>query len=360
MRIAIIEFDSSHDECLLTQVIALKKRGCWVMLVTNDTVKARNEHLIKWVDEWNEIDPKGGQLNGSAFGDAMIIRCSMRFLKKRKIDKVIFNTAQGGHVRNACLFSLFRKMEFIGIIHTARKFQGSFTQNIINWKIKKYFVLAEFLASASTPLSHRQNSKQVEFFYPLDFPKGDLTLKETNGVHISIIGSVELRRKDLEGFISLVHQSDSSTRFSFLGKADLTNSDVIKLKEELTKVGALQQVEFFQNRLYFSKIDQILRKTSAILPLIHPNTPSADEYFRNQIPGAMNMALGYKIPLLMHRSFETIDELNVASVYYELNDFSTALEQLKSQGDTIRKAMNKSERYSSEYQQKKYLDFVFS
>lgn len=305
------------------------------------------------MDEWNEIDPKGKELSGAAIGDARIIWRSMRLLKKKKIDKAVFNTAQGGHVRNACLFSLFNKVEFIGVIHTIRKFQGSFTQHLINWKIKKYFVLGEFLAS--TALSHQSRSK-IQSFYPLDFPKGDYEIERDDKLHISIIGSVESRRKDLNGFVSLVEQSDESFHFHFLGKADPTNEDVIKLKENLKRIECENRVELYENRVEFQKMDEILRKSIAILPLVHPNTPSADEYFSNQIPGGMSVALGYQIPLLMHVFFGTIQELQPASIYYSLENFSEALEQLQSEGETIRKRMNQ---YSSEEQYKKYLEFIF-
>ncbi|MDG1333861.1 MAG: hypothetical protein P8P74_16100 [Crocinitomicaceae bacterium] len=355
-RVAIIEFDSSHDECLLTQINALKKQGCWILLVTNEIVRERNSHLIDLVDEWSNIDPKGKHLNGAAIGDAMIIRRLMRFLKKQTIDTVIFNTAQGGHVRNACLFSLFRKQEFVGIIHTIRKFQGSFTQGIINLKIKKYLVLTEFLKEQIPT----KKGFQFESFYALDFPKGDEASTVSDAVHISIIGSVESRRKDLDGFVSLVEQSDDSIYFRFLGKADPSNSDVIKLKQKLEKVGRLNQVEFNEKRIEFNEMDQILRKTTAILPLVHPDTPSATEYFRNQIPGSMNIALAYKIPLLLHKEFKNISELNAASCYYSLDQFSNTIDELTAQNLAIRRAMKAREQYSTSWNHDQYLEFLKS
>ena len=134
--------------------------------MTNELVRERNQHLEQLVDEWILVDPRGENkrkgLTGAAIGDALIIRRLMRILKQKDVDKVVFNTAQGGHVRNACLFSLFRKMEFIGVVHTTRKFQGSFTQRMIHLKIKKYFVLGEFLRDsvASAPLSHQTKFSQ--------------------------------------------------------------------------------------------------------------------------------------------------------------------------------------------------------
>ena len=86
-RIAIIEFDSSHDECFFTQVNALKKRGCWIVLITNEVIRNRSAHLESLVDEWLDIDPEDSNgyrkgLTGTAIGDALIIRRLMRRLKK--------------------------------------------------------------------------------------------------------------------------------------------------------------------------------------------------------------------------------------------------------------------------------------
>ncbi len=360
-RVALIEFASSHDECLLTQIISLKDSNCWVRLVTNQTIRDRNENLENLVDEWVDIDPRGVGILGAAIGDALIIRRLMRSLKRDKIELVIFNTAQGGHVRNACLFSLFHKIEFAGIVHTIRKFNGSFTQKIIHLKIINYFVLAEFLKEQIPP----QNKLQIEAFYPLAFPKNDGEISEENPtekdtVLFALIGGVELRRKDLIGFVSIVQQCGENVRFAFLGKADPEHPDVIELKKNLTEINCLNRVDFFDKNLNSDTMNRILRNSNAILPLIHPNTPSCNEYFRNQIPGAMNIALGHNIPLLLHESFERIAELNSASVYYRLEDFSIAFDELKSLHDSLRKAMRLNENYSVEFQRKKYAEFLFS
>lgn len=382
-RIALVELASSHDECLLTQIHALKSINCWVLLVTNELVRERNQHLEQLVDEWILVDHRGENkrkgLTGAAIGDALIIRRLMRTLKQKDVDKVVFNTAQGGHVRNACLFSLFRKMEFIGVVHTTRKFQGSFTQRMIHLKIKKYFVLGEFLRDdvASAPLSHldfvsisgsaaaersrshRKPNIQISHFYPIDFPKsnGEIEIREDQ-THIALIGAVETRRKDLDGFLSLIKQCDDSIHFHFLGKADPQHSEVIRLKDQLKSMGRSKHVTFHDSYINFDTIDEILRKSSAVLPLIHPNTPSSEEYFRHQIPGAMSIALGYHLPLLMHDDYRTIDELKAASIYYAVDSFGDALVELHRREKDIRNAMKSNGAYSSHHQYKRYLMLV--
>lgn len=347
-RVALIEFDSSHDECLLTQAVALKKKGCWVVLVTHSTVRKRNATLEKWTDEWIELDADGRGLTGAAIRDALIVRRVLRSLKALRVDVVVFNTAQGGHVRNACLFSLFRKVTFVGIIHTIRKFQGSFTQRIIHLKIKRYCVLADFLLEQIPP----QKTIRVSAFYPIHFPiQPSFSIPTNAPIHIAIIGSVETRRKDLVGFVNILKQCDSNVHFGFLGMADPTRAEVRELRETLTTLHLLDRVELHEKHLSFEEMDQFLRKSSAVLTLIHPNTPSADQYFRNQIPGAMNLALAYKLPLLLHDSFRHIEELKTAGIYYSVDQFDLALEEIKTNGKTISEAMALYEKYSLGYQE---------
>lgn len=354
-RVALIEFDSSHDECLHTQLVALKKKDCWVALVTNSEVRKRNPTLEKWVDNWIELDADGRGLTGAAIRDALLIRRMMRSLKSLHIEIVVFNTAQGGHVRNACLFSLFRKMRFVGIVHTIRKFQGSFTQRIIQLKIKQYFVLADFLLEQIPT----QKGIRVSPFYPIHFPNpSPVSIPKNEPIHIAIIGSVETRRKDLIGFIEIMKQCDSNVRFGFLGMANSKRLEVRELTKSLAKLEALDRVELHEKHLSFEEMNQFLQKSSAILTLVHPNTPSAEQYFRNQIPGAMNLALAYKIPLLLHESFREIDELKTAAIYYSVEQFKNALEQVKMNGEAISEAMAMHEKYSLGFQEEVFITSV--
>ena len=66
-------------------------------------------------------------------------------------------------------------VEFIGIIHTIRKFQGSFTQKLIHRKNRKYLLLSDFLLDKITT----PKKLKVESFYPLDYPKFNLKITKT-------------------------------------------------------------------------------------------------------------------------------------------------------------------------------------
>src|SRR5690606_8900522 len=138
-KVAIIEIGGSHDECILSQVIALKNAGTHVTFCSTIDLWKRNPKFQSLFDDFYAVNfPK------TAFGDFQEIVKLNRWFSKNGISSVICNTAQGGHIRNLCLTSS-RKVQFFGIIHTIKMLQGSFTQRLISRKIKTYFVLNDTL-----------------------------------------------------------------------------------------------------------------------------------------------------------------------------------------------------------------------
>jgi hypothetical protein len=347
--VALIEVAGSHDECLFSQLAALKERNCRVLMVCNKRIRDRNPHFTPLVDEWLEVD-----FVSKAWKDFVLVRSMMREIKKRKVSHVVFNTAQGGIVRNAVLVSLFSRIQFIGIVHTIRKFQGSFTQKLINWKIKKYFLLSQHLLEKV----HPPKGIKLKAFYPLRFLTSKKHEIDSQILQITIIGGVENRRKDLDGFVKMLASIETNVHFVFLGKSDPTNDEVIQFRQKLADQNLTEKVTLFEEFVSHEVFGQQLQQTDAILPLIHPNTPSAEQYFNNQIAGAMIVAFSHKIPLLIHSSYKEIEEMQTASIYYELAAFSQVLAVLIKDKNTIVNKMKDHENYQQEVQEARYTSFV--
>ncbi len=165
-RVALVEFGGSHDECMHTQIQALKTRGCEIFVVTTQEVLDRNPYWKDWVHEIKII-----AFSRKKRADFALMMHLNRFFVENSISKVVLNTAQGGHVRNLSLFAP-RKLEFFGLIHTIRKFQGSFTQKLIHRKIKKYLLLSDdLLAKIAVP-----SGLTVKSFYPVVYPHFELEI----------------------------------------------------------------------------------------------------------------------------------------------------------------------------------------
>jgi len=352
-KVALVELGGSHDECMLSQLIALKRSGSHVTLVALQELIDRNPFWETYVDQYHALEfPK------TAIGDFLLMKSLNRFFKKQSINTVILNTAQGGHVRNLCITSS-RKIEFIGIVHTLRKFEGSFTQKIIHRKIKKYLVLNDFF------LERIQAPKncQIASFYPLrfpDFPSQELQ-KSAGEKWITLIGGVENRRKDLKGSLTLMKATeDQNIKYIFLGKSDPHNEEVQQFKELLKQTALTDQVILFEDFVSPALFDAYLKQTDLIWPMVHPNTPSAQEYFRHQIPGAINVAFAYKIPLFIHTHYaETWLDLNNSSTY-SLETFESDLQHALEELNVRKKQMENNSRFDPAVQEKKYADFVLN
>ncbi len=349
-HIALVEIGRSHDECLLPQIQWLKEAGCKITLVCNPEIRERNPIFEHYVHAF--IEPV---MDTSQWKDFWKMRKLVNDLRNAGVDKVVFNTAQGGHIRNACRFARKTRLECIGIIHTTRKFDGSFTQKLISKTIKKYFLLSKFLKERSKV----SDDIQLEYFYPIhsidsypDPAKEQLT--------ITLIGSVENRRKDLDSIPELIAQLPENAQLVFLGKSDASSEDRLKLERDPGSENQNNRLIFYDAFVPQEEFDRILKQSHFLLPLVHPDTPSADQYLLNQIPGAMILSFAYHIPLLLHKHYKNHTELATASYYYTTETFGEIVqkgfEELKEKRNQIKSEPS----YQIDTQKKRYLDFVLS
>ena len=350
-KIAIVEFAASHDECLMAQFAALKQKGCYVIFVSIQEVYDRNLFLHPYIDEFKKI-----QFSGKAIKDFSLMRQLNAYFKSNDISKVILNTAQGAHVRNLCLTAP-KSIEFVGIVHTLKKFQGSFTQKLIHFKIKKYLVLNDFFLTKINV----QKEIHVASFYPLRFPKFEKEIeKNSEEKWVTIIGGVENRRKDLIGSIPLMQELvQKGFKFIFLGKSDFKHPDVIYFNQFLKNAGIEKEVKMFDTFVSAEEFDAYLKGTDLIWPMVHPNTPSANEYFKNQISGAMNVSFAYKIPMLIHEGYTNEWEDFSNSINYNFENFPQKVIEGYEHKEDLQRALRETEKFDPLYQEKQYLEFIF-
>ena len=347
--VALIEVGGSHDECLLTQLHALQKAGCSVVLICTQEIRERNPIFENYVDDFYIANFGGSKTKN--FGE---IRRVLRFMEEKGVSRAVMNTAQGSLMRNLSVLAVFSPIEFTGVIHTTRKFRGSFTQRVITRKVKKYLLLSEYLLSTvEVP-----KGVQLDYFYPIRFDGQELEKVEHEGIEVTIIGGVEKRRKDLIGFCEMLKNVPSKVHFTFLGKSDPKNQDVREFEAKLAEINLKHKVTLYTDFVSHGEFIEQLRKTDAILTLIHPETPSADQYFKNQIAGAMSVAFGFKIPLLLHENFGNIEEMKPAAIYYLPQHFERVLDK-KTVRD-VEENMRTHQAYDANYQEQRYLDFLFT
>lgn len=354
-NVVLVEIGGSHDECLLTQIIALKKSGHSVSVVCNQEIKDRNNHFSEYLDEF-----VGLQLTKSGVKNMRALWKIFRFIRKKKADVVVYNTAEGSLMRNGALLGLFSSAKFIGIIHSIKKVQGSFTQKVIHLKIKNYLILSEYLRDKIPPI----NGVNIDYFYPIHFYQQYNSIDQEpvrNGERlIGILGGIENKKRDLLGFIDMLKGFDDPTyKFVFLGKSNRETSDFIEFEKKIKEYGLEDRMILFDSFISTEVYHNYLSRVEAIVPLIHPDTESAKEYFQIRITGAINVAIGYKIPLLLHDMQRDVEELKNAAIYYSNDTLQSVLLSLPKRAEEVVSQMNNTERYQLDYQEKRYVNFLF-
>lgn len=348
-KISILEIGGSHDECILTQVKGLKEKGYHLTFCGTKAVYQRNSLFQKLFDTFYEVKITGGKK-----ADFREMRKLNSWFKEQNIDKVICNTAQGGHIRNLALLSLNNSIKYYGILHTTKKIADSFTQKIISLKIKNYFVLNDTLLDKIPS----QKKLSINSFYPLDYPDFSEAIDKDKKWRITIIGGVENRRKDLKGFIDFANKTSDKVQFVFLGKSDLQKDEVVTFKEQINAQNLETKILLFDHFISEETFDAYLKKTDLILPLVHPNTPSADEYFNRQIPGAINISFAYKIPMLINEKYKFWDDFESGCLFYNLSTMLSTLEAFFEQHDRLQKELKDNPKFSATFQRERFASLV--
>jgi hypothetical protein len=348
--IALVEIGGSHDECMHTQIEALKLASCRIVVVTTSAVLERNPHWKKEADFIELIS-----FTGNKWLDFQRMRQLNQFFKNQRISAVVLNTAQGGHIRNLCLTAP-KSIPFYGIIHTIRKFEGSFTQQLISLKIKNYLVLSDFLLEKiRTP-----KGIHIQSFYPIFYPSFETEIqKPTHEIWIVIAGGVEERRKDLTGFLTLLSAvKNQPITFIFLGKSNRDKPELAEFYSLIEKDKLENKLVLFDEFVSDATFDGYVKQADFLLPLIHPNTRSAEQYITKQISGMFNLSYSYKIPMLMHNAYQSISDLKKSTFFYEPESFEIDLKPALEKRFEKVKQITDEPKWKVEFQMRRFLEFI--
>lgn len=350
-RVAIVEIGGSHDECILSQVMGLKAEGAWVVFCGSKAIYEKNSLFAQYFDAFHEV-----VLPRTMLGDVRAMRNLNKWFVQENIAVVVCNTAQGGHIRNLSL-SANRKIQFVGIIHTIKMLQGSFTQKLISTKIKRYFVLNDTLLQKVGKVP----GLSIESFYPLNYPRFENQVQKPAGEFwIAVIGGVENRRKDLLGFVEMAKQTGDNVQFYFLGKSDAQKQEVIAFKTVLEENNLSKRVHLFDSFLSEQELDSYLSAVDGIFPLVHPNTPSADEYFSRQISGGINIAFSYKIPMMIHENYADWEDFQQGVVFYNLTNFTEQFLVFQHRHADLAEQLKLCHKFNSETQNQMFAKYVLN
>lgn len=300
MNAAIIELGDSHDECIFAQVRFLKEYGYTVHLICTSNLKKQVSRFAD-VDHFVFFDfDNAGSVK--SFYKLIQIR---NYLIKNKVTQVIFNTAERNLVRTLTLLPFPSNINFSGIIHNGHKLLKSSSQWIISRKIKKYFVLNDYIL----PHLINTNGIAVESFYPIFFPELAYASlpKQSDELWVCIPGQVDFNRRDYKGLLSTLKQLQSASKIKFivLGRDQSPNK---RLREMVEEADLQHSFILFDSFIPNSVFHSYLQQSDIILPLLHPGMPKFEQYQRYKITGSINLAFAYKKPLLCEESFTHIPD----------------------------------------------------
>lgn len=353
-EILIAEFEKTHTEILHSQILFLLYAGYKVNLWLNEEAEFEDVYdgkvkIVRAKTEKSSLNLK-------------LLYKILKYVKHHKIKKIVLNTAHGIFIRNLCFVLLNKKVEVTGILHQAHKIVKSSTQSIISKKVKKYFVLNDYVKDFI--LKETEEKYKVESFYPIYFNKlSDIKDKFNERIVITIPGNVIQIRKDyvflVKSLLKLDAELKNKFQFIILGRATENESpEMLKLinenniREDFLKI--------YKNYVSDEEYDEVIQDSDYIMPLIHPTSLSYNEYLSTEISGAFNTAFGYHKPLLMYESFSKFEDFKNFSVFYNESNFLHILEDLAKKNMTtdFKKRYENYPKFDFEFQAKKYINFI--
>lgn len=239
---------------------------------------------------------------------------------------LVINTATGPRVRNLlwCIRPL--RIPTVGLFHDLGKIRSGRSACGIARLLSARVMLAEHLAQEAQSLL----GLPVDHAHLLaDIP--DPLPREADAL-IIIPGMLDPAKRDLESAVALAADPllDPQVRFVLLGRfkgpaAEAWWASVIHR-------GLAHRFIRFTGWIPQDTFDDWVARSRGVLPLIHPGCGHFDRFRDEKISGAMNIALGARQPLLLHRALADRWQLGPATVAYD--DLPSLRQQIHALMDT--------------------------
>lgn len=345
-KIALIEFGESHDEVLYPQYLFLEEaEGYLPILFVSEAFKPRIFDYPEGRLRFFPAEP--------SFTD---YRKLHQDLKAEGIQKVVINTASGKKVRNFVWSKPFAKIEFFGVLHHLRKLESSTTQKLISLKIKRYYFLAEYLKKqAEKSSSSLQFSSFYAGFLP-SFPIAESIKKPADEIWVVIPGQLEYKRRDYLSLLDSLSRNPKTAglKFIVLGKSRHSHGDGARFEAELKARGLEDHFKTWANFVPNEEFYAYLQQADFVLPLIHAGAAGGDLY-QKQISGAWNMALAYRIPMLIEQNSIAAEEWSDGAYLYDISEMDQLWPRLPA---LVGKPLYRDKKWQLAHQAKAYLQFL--
>ncbi|NJB82898.1 hypothetical protein [Wenyingzhuangia aestuarii] len=305
-KIAIIEFDTSHAECIYSQILFLKD--------TYDITLFLNSKSISSIPNLPYLT-----IIPLSLGNSKEIKRTSKFLKKQLINnnihKVIFNSAERKIFKFLLLFLFNSTISFWGILHNPNRLKSSLKQKIISKKLKGYFVLSDFIKK--NILTEKLTTTHIESTYLIFFDKKKIPtstiIKPIDEKWILIPGRVEFNRRDYS-FLLQFKNIPENIKFIILG--NINTPEGLMFQKEISKKSYAKQFVFFNKHVPDTDFQQYIAQANYVLPLVHPNNKLFKKYIKYKITATYNWAYAFQKTMLLEQHFSQNKEFNETSYFY--------------------------------------------
>jgi len=342
-KVALIELGRSHTECLYSQILFLS-REYDVEIICNSFLKELTHQInetynISYYDVGKTSD---------------FLSKLKKYLVSSGFDKVIFNSIQEKYAKKLALNLFFSKIELIGLLHRSDKLSRSFSFFVLSFKLKKYFVLHDYLLQNLNP-----KRVKVKPFYAVFYPKYELSgnfRKKSDEIWITVPGSVEFKRRDYISLLEPLNEKKigKTIKIIFLGrykhrKEESNYVDSIISQNDLSNHFILFP-DSVENSIFFTVINQ----TDYLLPLIHLDEENKSIY-DNQISGTFNLSFGFKKIMLIEDKWRNKYSFKENTIVYKKENLIETINELH---EIKKPDFLENEKYSLENQANSYNQFL--
>lgn len=354
-KAALIELDGSHNEILYTQLSFLKHGGYHTTLIVDD----KNYEFV--ADYGNADTLLHFDMEANGLKKLKILRTIRKHIIDNGIRYVIFNTAQNNNVRALCLMTWPKEIVFAGTLHSLHKLKGSLTQKLISRKVKKYFLLAEYLKDKL----HNFDTAGLQFesFYAMFLEPQKavpIAAKPEETIWVGIPGTLEYARRDYKSLAYALAElkQPQPLKFLLLGNAFHSYGNGDDFKKLIAALGVADYFIFWDSFLSNQDFHAYIQACDILMPLLQTREDGINVYLEYQISGTYNLAFAYKKPLLFDNAFQHHKEFESNSIFYGKEQLPTLLTNLKKAIAGLGKDMYQGSRWTFAFQAERYLKFI--
>ncbi len=308
MNVLILELGGSHFENIYALIHLLKLKQCKLYLICNEKLvdllnnKEQLEHILPVPNEFTIAT----QLK--------TIFTIKKYIKERNIDAVIIGTTEVTMIRNLSFF--LPKINITGIVHNAKKLEGSFTiSKIIFRRVKKFLVFGDHVFSHLKP----EKKFKVSSFFAIHFPPVSklLVQKHPGEKWMVLPGIVDGTRRNYTGFFHELEIEDlpATTKIILLGF--LNRETQQHIETEIKRLNALgKNIVWFNHFLGYDLFHSYIQQADILIPLY--KTEGDSFYADTRVSGTNHLGIAYQLPFLLPESYKN-EDVQPYAVYYKDN-----------------------------------------